>query len=124
MLTVPRLITAFVGFLGCPQFFPCWTMQISTPATDSVSCSGSVSADWSALESAGLFLWMPVNWAAGLLVCSSALRSAGNSASEPGGCSASCCAWWTLLRGQPGPWAECDRNSGADCEMEGWVQRN
>lgn len=45
MLTVPRFITAFVGFPVCPQFFPCWMMQISTPAIDSVSCSVSVSAD-------------------------------------------------------------------------------
>lgn len=67
-------------------------MQISTPAIDSVSCSVSVSADLSALELAGWFLWTPVKWAAGLVACSSALHSACKSASGPGGCSASCCA--------------------------------
>lgn len=67
-------------------------MQISTPATDSVSCSVSVSADSSASELAGWFLWTPVKWAAELVVCSSALHSAGKSASVPAGCSASCCA--------------------------------
>lgn len=91
-LSSPGLITAFVGFPACPQFFPYWMMQISTPAIDSVSCSVSVSADSSALELAGWFRWMPVKWAAGLVACLSALHSAGKSASVPGGCSASCCA--------------------------------
>lgn len=67
-------------------------MQISTPAIDSVSCSVSVSADSSASELAGWFLWTPVKWAAGRVACSSASHFVGKSASVPGGCSASCCA--------------------------------
>lgn len=125
---VQTFITASVGFPVGPQFYPCWTMQILMPAIDSVSCSVSVSVDWSALELAGLFLWT-----AEVFVCLSALRSVGWSAWRspswtafvPEGYSVSCCAWW----GQLGPWAgpteaACDWGSGAGSELAGRVQRN
>lgn len=112
-------------------------MQILMLATDSVSCSVSVSADWSALESAGLFLWLPVNWTADLFACLPALHFVGWSAwhslswtaSVPGGCFASCCACWSTSRRQLGPWAgpteaACDWSSGAGSEVAGWVQKN
>lgn len=57
-------------------------------------------------------------------MCSSALHSAGKSASVPGGCSASCCAWWMLLREPLEPGAACEWNSGADCELGCWLQGN
>lgn len=63
-------------------------MQILKPAIDSVSYS--VSVDWSALESAGLSLWLPVNWTAELFVCLSAWRSLSLTAFGPEGCSVSC----------------------------------
>lgn len=134
---VQTFITASVGFPVGPQFYPCWTMQILMPAIDSVSCSVSVSVDWSALELAGLFLWLPVNWTAGRFVCLSALHSVDWSAWHslswiafvPEGCSVSCCAWWPASRRQLGPWAgptevACDWSSGAGSEPAGWVRRN
>lgn len=112
-------------------------MQILMPATDSVSCSVSVSVDWSALELAGLFLWLPVNWTAEPFACLSALHSVGWSAWRslswtafaPEGCSVSCCAWWPASRGQLEPWAgpikaACDWGSGSGSELAGWVRRN
>lgn len=130
-------MTTSVGSPVGPQFYPCLTTQISMPATDSVSCSVSVSVDWSALELVDLFLWLPVNWTAELFVCLSALHFVGWSAWHslswtafvPGGCSASCCAWRPALRWQLGPWAgpteaACDWRSGAGSGLAGWVWRN
>lgn len=110
---------------------------ILMPAIDSVSCSVSVSADWSALESAGLFLWLPVNWTAELFVCLSALHSVGRSAWRslnwtvfvPEGCSVSCCAWWPASGRQFEPWAgpteaAYDWSSGAGSELAGWARWN
>lgn len=120
---VQIFITASVDFPVGPQFYPCWTTQIS--------------ADWSALELAGLFLWLPVNWTVDLFACLSVLDFAGWSAwhslswtaSAPGGCSASYCAWWPASRRQLGPWAgpteaACDWSFGAGLELVGWVQKN
>ena len=126
---VQTFITASAGFPVGPQFYPCWTTQISMPAVDSVSAS----VDWSALESAGLFLWSPVNRTAELFVCLSASHSAGWSAWRslswtafvPAGCSASCCAWWLALWRQLGPTeAACGWSSGAGPELAGRVRRN
>lgn len=112
-------------------------MQILMPAFDSVSCSVSVSVDWSASELVGLFLWLPVKWTAELFVCLSALHSVGWSvwrslswtAFVPEGCSVSCCAWWLASTGQLGPSAgpieaACDWSSGAGSALAGWTQRN
>ena len=106
--------------------------QILMPAIDSVCCSVSVSVDWSALELAGWFLWLPVNF-----VCLSALhfvgwfawRSLSWTAFVSGGCSVSCCAWWLGLGKQfepgSGPTeAACDWSSGTGSELAEWVRRN
>lgn len=134
---VQRFITVSVGFPVGPRFYPCWMTQILMTAMYSVSCSESVSVDWSALELAGLFLWLPVKWTAELFVCLSALHSVGWSAWHslnwtafvPEGCSVSCYAWRLALRMQPGPWAgpreaACDWSFGPDSELAGWVQKN
>jgi len=126
---VQAITIASVGFPVGPTFYPCWRMKISKPAVDSVSYSVSVSVGWSALESAGSFLWSLANWTAKQFVCLPASRSVGWSAFGPEGCSVSCCAWRSALWRQLGPWAgpteaACDWSSGAGPELEGGVQRN
>lgn len=126
---VQVFITASVDFPVGPQFYPCWMMQTLMLATDSVSCSVSVSAGWSALELAGLFLWLPVNWTAELFVCLSAVHFEGWSAFVPEGCSASCCGWWPTLWTQIGPLADPTGAAGDWCfeagsELAEKVQRN
>lgn len=68
-------------------------MLIWMPAVDSVSCSVSVSVDWSALVLVDSLLCFLVNWTEGLFVCLPALRSPRWSAFVPEGCSANCHAW-------------------------------
>lgn len=103
-------------------------MLIWMPAVDSVSCSVSVSVDWSALELAGLFLCLPVNWTEDMFVCLPVLHFPGWSAFVPEGYSVSCYAWLALWR-QLGPWVDpaesaCDWGSGFGSGQAGWVQKN